>query len=72
MAEAARFRAGVIFGLIAYLWWGGVPLYFNQLKGLPAGEILAGVGLLGGTATAVDGWDFAECHERNVEALRSL
>jgi glyoxylase-like metal-dependent hydrolase (beta-lactamase superfamily II) len=29
-------------------------------------------GLLDGTATAVDGWDFAECHERNVEALRSL
>jgi glyoxylase-like metal-dependent hydrolase (beta-lactamase superfamily II) len=29
-------------------------------------------GLLGGTATAVDGWNFAECHERNVEALRSV
>jgi cyclase len=28
-------------------------------------------GLLEGTATAVDGWDFADGHERNVEALRS-
>jgi cyclase len=28
-------------------------------------------GLLDGTATAVDGWGFAEGHERNVEALRS-
>ena len=28
-------------------------------------------GLLDGTATAVDGWDFREGHERNVEALRS-
>jgi glyoxylase-like metal-dependent hydrolase (beta-lactamase superfamily II) len=28
-------------------------------------------GLLDGTATAVDGWDFAEGHERNVEALRA-
>jgi cyclase len=28
-------------------------------------------GLLDGTATAVDGWSFAEGHERNVEALRS-
>lgn len=28
-------------------------------------------GLLDGTATAVDGWDFFEGHERNVEALRS-
>jgi cyclase len=27
-------------------------------------------GLLDGTGTAVDGWDFAEGHERNVEALR--
>jgi len=29
-------------------------------------------GLLDGTATAVEGWDFAEGHERNVEALRSV
>ena len=28
-------------------------------------------GLLDGTATAVDGWSFAEGHERNVEALRA-
>lgn len=28
-------------------------------------------GLLDGTATAVEGWDFAEGHERNVEALRA-
>lgn len=28
-------------------------------------------GLLDGTAAVVDGWDFAEGHERNVEALRS-
>jgi len=43
VAEAARHRAGAIFGLIAYLWWGGVPLYFAQLKhaGIAAGEILA-------------------------------
>ncbi len=27
-------------------------------------------GLLDGTATAVEGWGFAEVHERNVEALR--
>lgn len=26
--------------------------------------------LLNGTASAVEGWDFAEVHERNVEALR--
>ena len=39
----SRVRSGLIFGLIAYLWWGAVPLYFVQLKdaGVPAGEILA-------------------------------
>ena len=45
MSEAARFRSGLIFGLIAYLWWGLVPLYFAALKaeaaGIGAGEILA-------------------------------
>ena len=28
-------------------------------------------GLLAGTATAVDGWEFRDGHQRNVEALRS-
>jgi chloramphenicol-sensitive protein RarD len=40
---AARFRSGLVFGLVAYLWWGMVPLYFNELKkfDVPAWEILA-------------------------------
>jgi chloramphenicol-sensitive protein RarD len=41
--EKARFRSGLLFGLIAYIWWGLVPLYFAALKdhGVPAWEILA-------------------------------
>ena len=41
--SAARFRSGLIFGLVAYIWWGLVPLYFAALKnhGVPAWEILA-------------------------------
>ncbi len=41
--EAARFRSGLAFGLVAYLWWGLVPLYFAALAafGVPAWEILA-------------------------------
>jgi chloramphenicol-sensitive protein RarD len=41
--SAARFRSGLVFGLVAYLWWGLVPLYFAALKrsDLPAWEILA-------------------------------
>ena len=30
--SAARFRSGLIFGLVAYVWWGLVPLYFAALK----------------------------------------
>jgi chloramphenicol-sensitive protein RarD len=41
--SAARFRSGLIFGLVAYVWWGLVPLYFSALRdqGVPAWEILA-------------------------------
>lgn len=34
-------RAGIIYGLIAYLCWGIVPIYFQQLKTVAALEILA-------------------------------
>ncbi len=34
-------RAGVLFGLVAYVWWGLVPLYFREIKSVPAEEILA-------------------------------
>ena len=42
-ANGARYRAGLIFGLIAYGWWGLVPLYFAALKNanVSAWEILA-------------------------------
>ncbi len=41
--SAAQFRSGLVFGLVAYLWWGLVPLYFAALAafGVPAWEILA-------------------------------
>lgn len=34
-------RSGLLYGLIAYLSWGVVPLYFIQLKDVPPDEILA-------------------------------
>lgn len=34
-------RAGYLCGLVAYLWWGLVPLYFRALGDTPAAEILA-------------------------------
>ena len=40
---AAQFRSGMGFGLVAYTWWGLVPLYFAALASfdVPAWEILA-------------------------------
>jgi chloramphenicol-sensitive protein RarD len=40
---SAQFRSGLAFGLVAYLGWGLVPLYFAALReaGVPAWEILA-------------------------------
>ena len=37
----AQFRSGLIYGIVAYCCWGLVPLYFREIKEVPAGEILA-------------------------------
>jgi chloramphenicol-sensitive protein RarD len=34
-------RAGVAYGLAAYLWWGLVPIYFKAVADIPALEVLA-------------------------------
>lgn len=34
-------RAGVLYGLAAYGCWGLMPLYFDAVRSVPAGEILA-------------------------------
>lgn len=34
-------RSGVAFGMVAYMSWGVVPLYFHQINEVPALEILA-------------------------------
>ncbi len=41
LSEQSKFRSGLIFGMIAYVWWGIVPLYFRQLAGAGTFEILA-------------------------------
>jgi chloramphenicol-sensitive protein RarD len=37
----AQFRSGLIYGIVAYCLWGLVPLYFREIREVPAGEILA-------------------------------
>ena len=45
MAESdearSQFRAGLLYGLIAYVIWGLIPLYFHAVAYVAAGEILA-------------------------------
>ena len=41
MFDPNSLRAGVASGLVAYLWWGFIPLFFRQLAHCDAGEILA-------------------------------
>jgi chloramphenicol-sensitive protein RarD len=36
-----QFKSGLLFGVVAYAFWGAVPLYFAQVKDAPALEILA-------------------------------
>lgn len=40
-ADASRARVGVTYGLLAYLWWGLVPIYFKAVSSVPAVEVLA-------------------------------
>jgi chloramphenicol-sensitive protein RarD len=41
LADPSQFRSGLAFGMIAYLCWGAVPLYFAQVKDVDKWEILA-------------------------------
>jgi chloramphenicol-sensitive protein RarD len=61
--EAARFRSGLIFGLVAYVGWGLVPLYFAALKAheLREWEILAhrivwSLPMMLAVTAAIGGW----------------
>jgi chloramphenicol-sensitive protein RarD len=62
--QAAKYRSGLVFGLVAYLWWGAVPLYFATLSSFglaSAPEILAhritwALPLLAVFVTLVGGW----------------
>ncbi|HET6575869.1 MAG TPA: EamA family transporter RarD [Fimbriiglobus sp.] len=59
--SGASYRAGVLFGLVAYVWWGLVPLYFREIMHVPPGEILAhricwSIVLLAGLTAVTGGW----------------
>jgi chloramphenicol-sensitive protein RarD len=39
--QARDARTGLLFGMAAYMWWGGMPLYFKLLAHVPALQVLA-------------------------------
>lgn len=41
MHSPAQFRSGIIYGVVAYVCWGLVPLYFREIREVTAAEILA-------------------------------
>ena len=62
-AANSTFRSGMVFGLLAYSFWGLVPIYFHAVGGweVKSGEILANrifwaLPLLAGLTTVARGW----------------
>lgn len=54
-------RIGFIYGIIAYAWWGVMPLYFKALKAVPSIDIVAhrivwSLFVLAGLLTITGGW----------------
>jgi chloramphenicol-sensitive protein RarD len=41
VGDSSQRKAGILYGLVAYLWWGLVPLYFLKVQSVPPKEILA-------------------------------
>ena len=40
LGEHRNSRDGLIYGFIAYLWWGFMPWYFSYLRNFPPFELL--------------------------------
>ena len=80
--DSARTTAGVVYALAAFLFWGGVPVYFKGIAHVPAPEILAhrvvwSVLLLAGLVTLTRHWPvilraLAERRTRLMLALSTL
>lgn len=79
MAETATGKAssGYLFGLLAYTWWGLVPLYFHQIKHVPAAEILAhricwSIVILSVVTTFLANWKSVKETLRSFKLIRTL
>jgi chloramphenicol-sensitive protein RarD len=59
--SSGAYRSGLLFGLIAYLWWGLVPVYFREIRHVGALEILAhricwSIGLMAALTAVTGTW----------------
>lgn len=75
--DAQRHRAGLLFGLGAYLAWGVMPLYFKALSHVSPGEILGhrilwSLVLLGGLVIAWRRWPHIRAAIANRRLLMTL
>ncbi len=60
--QAARWRAGLAYGIAAYALWGIIPIYFRQLESVPSLDIVAhrivwSLLILGGLLTISRAWN---------------
>lgn len=58
---ARTMRAGLLYGLVAYVLWGVMPIYFKQIQAVPAVDIVAhrivwSLLMLAGLLTVVRAW----------------
>jgi chloramphenicol-sensitive protein RarD len=76
-SPSSRSRAGFAFGLVAYTWWGLIPLYFRQVKHISAWEILANrivwsILILVGLTTVLGNWSAVRTAFRTRKVVRML
>lgn len=76
-ARDAQWRAGLLYGIVAYALWGVMPIYFRQIASVPALDIVAhriiwSLLVLASLLTAVRAWDQVVAALRNRKMVLTL
>lgn len=75
--KAAQWRAGLAYGVVAYILWGVMPIYFRQIASIPSLDIVAhrivwSLLILGVLLTLVRAWDEVAAALRNRRVMLAL
>lgn len=70
-------RIGLAYGLVAYAWWGVMPIYFKAIQAVPSIDIVAhrivwSLLVLAGLLSGVRGWPAVRAALGNPRVLRLL